>query len=675
VRASISSMSTWKPPHYTLFVLDCALPPENLQEAKELIKAMITKFLVMHPNTANLGLFLIGTPKNEYYLTLNDQPECYQHLDYPWPVQPVHHTHLGMVPGLIPDSSVDADFVSGLMAALSEINRTDSDRAKTKQIVVITGGNRRIDLDQEFLDLADGQFSFKAVGATLGVVEVGGALPSTRNALKELVNKTSGSKYYTESEYKVLAKSLSNKQVDQKSKTRCDFTITDQLKIPVYVYIKAKRATIVTLTKEVTGKPGSKVKMDRKYFPVDDETGEAVINKTKALKYGTDYIRVNAEDEDALKMNTEKELRLIATVHSDHVPPFRRMGLAEVVSAEPDNPEAAAGLAAFIKALKETDCVALARFCFRSKADPKLVGLFPHITDKQEYLVLVNLPFAEDSRDERLIFPSLPRGTQDQGAAIRELITAWQLPKVPKIGNPGIQRFWDTVVERRFGAADAIAPVCEDITDVLYPEKNLDMIISEQLNQVKSKFELKEVVIEKTKAVKFWWKDLENRAEISGPVDIETIRLEDDRIGTVNPVRDFNRIVERTETNEQRRKCIQQMNSVIQRIVDMSEIEAWLDKAVTCLVCLKEFCTVNQFYTEFNELLKDMMVKFRVKSLFWRLCQNRGINIISADVGEQITVASKIAELGKYSDEADRTTTAGGGGTNTQSEDLLDLLE
>lgn len=55
--------------------------------------------------------------------------------------------------------------------------------------------------------------------------------------------------------------------------------------------------------------------------------------------------------------------------------------------------------AALVAEMIETHKVLIAKIMERKNADPKLVGLFPHINKKRPLLYLAQLPTAEDLRD------------------------------------------------------------------------------------------------------------------------------------------------------------------------------------------------------------------------------------------------------------------------------------
>ena len=55
--------------------------------------------------------------------------------------------------------------------------------------------------------------------------------------------------------------------------------------------------------------------------------------------------------------------------------------------------------AALVLEMISTDKILIAKIIERKNADPKLVGLFPHVTKKQSILYLVQLPTSEELRD------------------------------------------------------------------------------------------------------------------------------------------------------------------------------------------------------------------------------------------------------------------------------------
>lgn len=125
--------------------------------------------------------------------------------------------------------------------------------------------------------------------------------------------------------------------------------------------------------------------------------------------------------------------------------------------------------------------VALARYCFRDlNSDPKLVCLFPFVSDEFECLYLNQLPFSEDSRNNTLIFPSLPLPNPSQLHTIDLLINKLNLMDdekedllpVHNIPNPTIYRLNATIQLRHDdngGGGDGIADLPDDLYNALHP--------------------------------------------------------------------------------------------------------------------------------------------------------------------------------------------------------------
>jgi len=108
---------------------------------------------------------------------------------------------------------------------------------------------------------------------------------------------------------------------------------------------------------------------------------------------------VKAEDiEMGLNGEKEKQFKILGFTDQSKVPRHHFVAGVDVVLPIRGSKNERA-FAALIAEMIETNKVLIAKIMERKNADPKLVGLFPHINKKRPLLYLAQLPTAEDIRD------------------------------------------------------------------------------------------------------------------------------------------------------------------------------------------------------------------------------------------------------------------------------------
>ena len=149
-------------------------------------------------------------------------------------------------------------------------------------------------------------------------------------------------------------------------------------------------------------------------MPVSEEN-EAVL-KGKVPKANNqdkqnsdDDMPVNAEDiKMGLNGDIERQFKMLGFTDAGKVPRHHFVSGVDVVLPMRGTKNERA-FAALVAEMIETNKVMIGKIIERKNADPKLVGLFPHINKKRPLLYLAQLPTAEDLRDYQ--FPSLVAST------------------------------------------------------------------------------------------------------------------------------------------------------------------------------------------------------------------------------------------------------------------------
>lgn len=320
--------------------------------------------------------------------------------------------------------------------------------------------------------------------------------------------------------------------VRQVSKSRVDLEITPLMKIGVYVYIKTKSVSLPTVKKCDSSSQGP-VRLERTYSRIDDPD-IVVDNKMMALRYGGEYVAI--ADKDALKFESEKNLRVIGFFEKSVFHPHFFMGNTDCVAAEPGNINAAIALSSLIHGLVEMEKVALCRFSFRANAEPKLVVLIPHFEKDFECFYAIQVPFAEDSRENSLIFPPLPEPTSELTSVLDKLIDERTIPPLKLLPelvlNPVLARFWATVDARRSNPEAPVAPL--DMEQSIYPE---EYIFDNEVEFEKTALKVQKIAggllevfdDEEAKKKKRYWREIQEKAFLESPkkgIDVKKIRTE-----------------------------------------------------------------------------------------------------------------------------------------------------
>jgi hypothetical protein len=345
------------------------------------------------------------------------------------------------------------------------------------------------------------------------------------------------------------------KPVKQISKSRLDLEITSRMRIGVFVYIKTKIANLPTVKKEDPN--GGNVIVERTYRRADDPYGPEIgpSDKTHALRYGSQYVIVGDVDKAAMKYEADKCLKVIGFFPKDEFGIHRCMSNADCMAAEPTNDQAVLAMGVLVQAMLDTGTVALARFSARANAEPKLVCLYPYKEEAFDCLYSVQVPFSEDSRENTLLFPSLPEPSDALLDAVDSYIDSRLMspgdldPSVTP--NPTLLRFWETVAGRAASNDEAlIAPLGEtgrrlaEIAETPETNSAVERILTEC-----PLTELAEDATEKKR--KKFWMDTAARELIQpvGQIDTKRIRVSGEDAPVAfsqnTPVQDFNRMVEK----------------------------------------------------------------------------------------------------------------------------------
>ena len=372
--------------------------------------------------------------------------------------------------------------------------------------------------------------------------------------LIELTNKVKGAIFPASVAIQIYQQ-FKKREVSARSKFRGNLDLSRDLKLAVQIFSRTREEVFPTLKKqssvaqESTNAKDGLVKIDRNAAEVDDPDQKPVDPEKhiKAYNYGKQLVPVPQEQEGVLKYkpakdedgNTkggdddedgdgvkvqhsgdyEKQFKLLGFTDMSKVPRHHFMAGVDIILPVRGAKNERA-FAAMVNAMIEGHKVLIAKIIERKNAEPKLVVLYPHISQKKPLLYMVQLPTAEEIRDYQ--FPSLVPASEDQRKAARSLIQALDLTQaeeerlVPEMTfNPALQYFGQVVTHRITHPESAeLPPLNEAIADYVKPDKDLFEGAAEDVSAFESAFKLEyNKDDENKKRQRVYWRDIIQREE------------------------------------------------------------------------------------------------------------------------------------------------------------------
>ena len=434
------------------------------------------------------------------------------------------------------------------------------------------------------------------------------------------------------------------RKTKQVAKAKLDLEISANMKIGVCMYIKSKIVSLPTVKKR-DSKHNSAVRIDRSYVRID-EPDIAVDSKLTALRYGGEYVPITEADVESMKLPHQgKCLKVIGFFDKSIFPMHRLISNADCVAAESGKAHAAIALSSLIHALLEEGKVALCRLSVRDNSDPKLVCLFPHADPNFECFYAVQVPFAEDSRENSLLFPSLPEAGADLLEQIDALIDARIMPDdnktlVPELTvNPTLYRFWKTVEGRAETGDDSfIAPIDAVVSEIVNPERNLANI-EDIAKKIQS--HLKEVEGEsaETKQKKKYWRELHHEPLLESPrknIDVKKIRVESTQETNFFESNNVSSNLKSFLSSQLSTQDTQNHPVPSDLKNDIGEILQLLEaghpsKAANGVKSFREKCENQQLPEIFNEFLQSLVGLAEKHPRMWRELIGAGVSLITKD--------------------------------------------
>ncbi|KAI5079496.1 hypothetical protein GOP47_0004975 [Adiantum capillus-veneris] len=459
---------------------------------------------------------------------------------------------------------------------------------------------------------------------------------------------------------------------------RGDLELTPNMTMKVWVYKKVSEERLPTLKKYSDKAPrgvphaSHEVKMDIEYKSTEDPDKTVPPDqRTKAYRYGPQLVPISSVVEDALKLKTEKGVKLIGFTDTTNVSRHYYMKESNIFIPEPGNMKSIVAMSALARAMKELNKVAIVRCVWRQGQSGVVIGvLTPYIPMEENFPVgfyFNILPFMEDARE----FPftsldTLPSNMQpsvSQQEAADNFVKLFDLaPKdheerlLPeRTLNPILQRWYCYLHNKHMNAGAEVPPLDDALRPVVEPDQELltenEFIIKRFNNQ----FTLK-VNEEKGKRSSQFWKEKEldenaRGEEDSAMDDVSQISFDSltarrvSEVGSIQPVQDFEAMLARRDSDEWVPKAIREMKKLIVDLLDSAYKGNTYDKSMACLTALRKGCVEQGEPSEFNCLLRDLGNKCCGKrhNDFWDLVLDRRLTLINKDEAPDSDVSEEEA--------------------------------
>eukprot|EP00250_Pteridium_aquilinum_P033977 c6789_g1_i1 orf=114-2246(+) len=444
---------------------------------------------------------------------------------------------------------------------------------------------------------------------------------------------------------------------------RGDLELTPNMTMKVWVYKKVAEERLPTLKKYSDKAPrggpyvSHEVKMDIEYKSTEDpDKSVPPDQRTKAYRYGPQLVPVSSVVEDALKLKTEKGVKLIGFTDASNVSRHYYMKESNIFIPEPGNMKSIVAMSALARAMKELNKVAIVRCIWRQGQAGVVIGVLSPYISKEENLpdcfYFNVLPFMEDARE----FPftsldSLPSNLQpsisqqeaaDNFVKLLDLAPSDQeemlLPE--RTLNPVLQRWYCFLHHKHMNPDAEVPPLNDALRLVVKPDQELLKENESVIKWFNNQFTIR-VNEQKGKRSHQFWKETkqeeDGRGEEDSVMDDGQISFDSltvrkvSEVGSIQPVQDFEAMLARRDSDEWVLKAIREMKKLIIDLLDSAYKANTYEKTMACLSALRKGCVEQGEPLEFNNFLHDLASKCRGKRLndFWDLILDRRLTLIN----------------------------------------------
>ena len=512
---------------------------------------------------------------------------------------------------------------------------------------------------------------------------------SNRSVFEKFVSKIKGAIFPANVAISIF-KQFQKRDVSKRTKFRGPLELASDLNLNVCVFTKSTEEKMPSLKKHSLCvdrsddvNTGEVIRQAGVYCEADDpekkETDPEDI--VKAYFYGKQLVPIEKINEEVLKFNDDRCLKMLGFTDTNKVPRQHYMSGCDVV-VPVESARNRRAFSALVTAMIETDKVMIAKWVSRKNAAPKLVVLHPHQEPKFECLYMNILPTVEDIRDYQ--FGSLVQSTEAQQKAMDDFVDALDLDEgEPEeavqdeqvIFNPTLQYFNQCVIHRIYNDPNSELPEPnQTIGQHVRPEEQTFQQAQEQVEELESAFEIEENVEETVRLNRrFRLRDivLEGAAqeEEKKEVPVETAPEQEgeqlvtegapekslkydfneeekvDKISSTNPVKDFDKMINDRE-KDRVEEALTQMKQIILEFIKNSIQGDIYEKAIDCLRAMRKACKDNDEPGPYNEYIRMLKDKYSngAHSQFYKLIQQNTLGLITRDESFKSNVTKEEAD-------------------------------
>jgi len=416
--------------------------------------------------------------------------------------------------------------------------------------------------------------------------------------------------------------------------------------------------------------------------------------RVKGYRYGAEYVPFNETDLQAMKWQSDKELKALGFVNVDDIPRSFFCGKSGIFMPPPGDAVTETGLAALLLAMTKMNVACVVRFVKRKNAVPELGALFASDpadsagNGRQISLIYTKLPVIEDMREY-----SFSSFEQDDGAtpspsqlvAARELISAMELhpitnttgiAKVPydptTTFNPVLQRLHRCLAVKSIDPKAELPKVEETIKQMMQPSKHIMKAAANALVNFKRCFPTSVVEQNKKKKKRTFWGDRSSdttHLDLGLAGDSKRVKLSPDasaasdslftaksllednvkEVGPITPSEDFRKMVS-SGIESTIKAAVYQLKQMIKKTVTQGSV--YHQKGRRCVMAFRKAAVANVASKnalgcdEFNLFLRELKSLFEKGEQcgFWEQLVSNKISLITKGENSMSTVEQSEAD-------------------------------
>lgn len=442
---------------------------------------------------------------------------------------------------------------------------------------------------------------------------------------------------------------------------RGDLELGSNMKIKVWVYKKTAEEKFPTLKKYSDKAPRSdkfathEFKVDHEYKSM--ENIDKVVppeQRIRGYRYGPEVVPISSAVWEAVKFKPDKSVKLLGFTDSSNIMRHYYMKDVYIFLPEPGNIKAVLAISSLARAMKEMKKSAILRCVWRrGQTNVKIGVLTPNISsaDNMPDSFYFNvLPFAEDVREFQ--FPSfndLPASRQPnelQQEASDNLVKMLDLSPQGQVEllkpdltpNPVLQRFY-RALDLRSKSPDAEIPRLDaNLLRITAPDPDILSEQKSQLDNLRRQFEPRDNSKKRRPRTFALTEKPSGSNVVDEAANIEAIECQNsgptvkiEQIGCSTPLKDFEQMMARRDGPKWVERAIKEMQDHIYGLLENSYKGDNYQKAIECLIALRDGCIQEQEPKKFNDFLHYLYENQNTLDLtdFFELLSTRNITLIT----------------------------------------------